>query len=426
MAELETYNPYTLADIERYLQGKMTAAEMHAMEKAALQDPFLSDAIEGYSKAPLNTANTHLNEITAALAAGMEAAKVVPMPVKKRGWGIWAAAAVAVAAVVTAALFIATPSNKKDVQELAAKQTNTPVFTDTNASRQPVAAAPAAGKAGVLAKKDNTKAPKNDSTTVVFNYTQPAQSEVVVSDKQDANKGLGRVYKPADTTFKLSQQVTLARATALNKSKKLVNTYSNNVLDNNALSNKANGPSYQQNLNIQAPVTANSTTVATTTTVNADSVNLHLVGITPGVYVVQPTKEMFLEPGENTNAKRAKPMQIVLTPIPNFDTVAITYLNNKNKSPKMLVDSSLSPQGGWANFRDYVVKRLDKNADTTDLAEGDVELEFTIDDSGLAKDIKITRSLNTSRDAQAADLVKKWPGWITSKKQKKGKVVIQF
>ena len=35
------YINYTFEDIQRYLQGKMSAAEMHAMEKAALQDPFL-------------------------------------------------------------------------------------------------------------------------------------------------------------------------------------------------------------------------------------------------------------------------------------------------------------------------------------------------------------------------------------------------
>lgn len=39
---------YTQADIERYIQGKMSNAEMYAIEKAALQDPFLADAIEGY------------------------------------------------------------------------------------------------------------------------------------------------------------------------------------------------------------------------------------------------------------------------------------------------------------------------------------------------------------------------------------------
>ena len=34
-------------DIERYLRGEMTAQEMHALEKEALNDPFLSDALEG-------------------------------------------------------------------------------------------------------------------------------------------------------------------------------------------------------------------------------------------------------------------------------------------------------------------------------------------------------------------------------------------
>src|SRR5690349_3800571 len=34
-------------DIERYLRGDMTAAEMHALEKDALHDPFLAEALEG-------------------------------------------------------------------------------------------------------------------------------------------------------------------------------------------------------------------------------------------------------------------------------------------------------------------------------------------------------------------------------------------
>lgn len=41
---------YTVVDIDRYLRGKMSAAEMYAIEKAALEDPFLADAIEGYNE----------------------------------------------------------------------------------------------------------------------------------------------------------------------------------------------------------------------------------------------------------------------------------------------------------------------------------------------------------------------------------------
>ena len=42
---------YSAADIQRYVQGKLSAKEMHAMEKAALDDPFLADAIEGMQQA---------------------------------------------------------------------------------------------------------------------------------------------------------------------------------------------------------------------------------------------------------------------------------------------------------------------------------------------------------------------------------------
>ncbi|MFZ1527240.1 MAG: carboxypeptidase-like regulatory domain-containing protein [Ferruginibacter sp.] len=39
---------WAAADFERYHSGKMTAAEMYALEKAALEDPFLQDALDGY------------------------------------------------------------------------------------------------------------------------------------------------------------------------------------------------------------------------------------------------------------------------------------------------------------------------------------------------------------------------------------------
>ncbi|HVF81455.1 MAG TPA: hypothetical protein VM884_05960 [Flavisolibacter sp.] len=40
---------YTAKDIERYHNGGLSPAQMHALEKTALNDPFLADAIEGYN-----------------------------------------------------------------------------------------------------------------------------------------------------------------------------------------------------------------------------------------------------------------------------------------------------------------------------------------------------------------------------------------
>ena len=41
---------YSADDIRKYLDGQLTNAEMQAMEKAALEDPFLSDAMEGFEE----------------------------------------------------------------------------------------------------------------------------------------------------------------------------------------------------------------------------------------------------------------------------------------------------------------------------------------------------------------------------------------
>jgi hypothetical protein len=47
MATTDHTQQYSAADIQRYLDGNMSVADMHALEKAALDDPFLADAIEG-------------------------------------------------------------------------------------------------------------------------------------------------------------------------------------------------------------------------------------------------------------------------------------------------------------------------------------------------------------------------------------------
>lgn len=54
-------------DLERYRLGKMTPAEMHAFEKRALHDPFLTDALEGAEQIALEDFARDLQELTAKL-----------------------------------------------------------------------------------------------------------------------------------------------------------------------------------------------------------------------------------------------------------------------------------------------------------------------------------------------------------------------
>src|SRR4051794_38175283 len=77
MVDSSIHNSYTFEDIHRYLQGKMPAAEMHAIEKAALQDPFLADAIEGYAEVPAAIAREHLSRLNASLTEENKPSKIV-------------------------------------------------------------------------------------------------------------------------------------------------------------------------------------------------------------------------------------------------------------------------------------------------------------------------------------------------------------
>jgi len=54
MADGNNINTFTAADIEKYHKGLMSPKERHALEKAALDDPFLADALEGYGASAVN------------------------------------------------------------------------------------------------------------------------------------------------------------------------------------------------------------------------------------------------------------------------------------------------------------------------------------------------------------------------------------
>ena len=70
MSSADNHNTsWSDADLQRYLKGELSPREMHALEKAALDDPFLSDALEGLATPhPEND----LSELKARLSARVE------------------------------------------------------------------------------------------------------------------------------------------------------------------------------------------------------------------------------------------------------------------------------------------------------------------------------------------------------------------
>ena len=97
--------PFNAEHIRRYLSGEMTGLEAHALEKAALEDPFLADAIEGFR----NRQPQQIPDDLAALRKAMrerKPANLVPLLPQKNSWYKYAAAAILVILAGTGAWFI--------------------------------------------------------------------------------------------------------------------------------------------------------------------------------------------------------------------------------------------------------------------------------------------------------------------------------
>jgi hypothetical protein len=76
MNEPSKYPGFTAADIERYHAGLMSAGERNALEKAALEDPFLADALEGYIHT--NTAAADMVKLRQRLAETTKRKSTIP------------------------------------------------------------------------------------------------------------------------------------------------------------------------------------------------------------------------------------------------------------------------------------------------------------------------------------------------------------
>ncbi|MDR0792337.1 MAG: hypothetical protein LBE82_03445, partial [Chitinophagaceae bacterium] len=120
---------YTQADIERYLNGSMPAWEMHEMERAALANAMLADAMEGYYEANKEETQKHLTEINNSLLHVAEKAKIVTMPSAKTKWWRGLAVAATIAGLMLTSWFLL--FHKKEQSQNTAQNITTEKPADT-------------------------------------------------------------------------------------------------------------------------------------------------------------------------------------------------------------------------------------------------------------------------------------------------------
>lgn len=215
MAEENNIKSFTAADIERYHQGLLTSQEKHALEKAALDDPFLADAMEGYTTPGVNI-QTDIPELKERLAERTTETKVVPIDTGRRTFSPFLRAAAMIIVLVGAGLLVyqfalnkskqtGIAQNKPDNNQPATEFSDTgktdtgrstEVGRETNKAVSQVVSEPASKPAQPVSSKDNNNdlASNADESVVTANPQPESRGEKI---SQPVNKPLDGKTAPA-------------------------------------------------------------------------------------------------------------------------------------------------------------------------------------------------------------------------------------
>lgn len=360
MADMQTFGH---SDIQRYLQHKMTQQEMHIFEKALMNDPFLADALEGYSSGNAAVAGTHLSDIESQLNGRKEEVKVVAMPVQKTVW--WKVAAV-VLAVTTGGILTYSLLTKNTEKNVA--QQMTPAEAKEMASRtdsiEP-AEKPLA-QVEVLPKKELLKNKRNISPVI----HQPKLSPGATMQSEELKAGT---------------------ATSLTMEK---NEGSSAFMDRN-------------------------TDVASTIEVRANSDTQKQIIEARRSASPALADDQFKDKSVDTNNKTLGSEAVV----PELRSKKAKWVKRLREKTA----NGAEPRGGWENFEQYLNEQIDSLREgNTDTLYKNIELEFSIDEQGRPANIKVLQKPDNLTTARTVEILINGPEWKSKRKGKKVKVIISF
>jgi hypothetical protein len=412
--------------LEDYLDGKLDAKAMHFVERQALEDPFVAEALEGLKKSPKR-------KQTLSILQKQLYDRVSEKPIKRKLWGITTqrlsiAATATVAFIAVSILFFMRETNRRNAELAAHKQGGVMVQLDSTtsiASVQPkpkedtvtqnstraalVDKAITAAKTGDLAKNTKVK-PALERAEQQMAQVEAAKIATESSRaKAKSAVGFGN-YKPNPVTI---SEVVVAPAPALGSSKI---AFSGNVVDQsngqpvqgavvklagskNVTATDAKGYFYlpadsnakDKDLLINAigfkelPVAGLQDPNAIKSALSGNK-SLNEIALITGSYGHK--KENIAAPKITLHAEQnldGKSSDDITKPIPVSTINYSQYLENNNKL--------YNPKG----------------------PEQFVILSFKIKSNGRPTNISVIKSLNKKADAEAKRLIQEGPDWVLPK-----------
>jgi TonB family protein len=454
MSDKENNIIYNARDIEQYLAGKLSAQQMHAMEKAALDDSFLAEAMEGYEAVKDKEWNNQLATLREQISSKGTIAKVIPLHKSKNNWWKAAAAVFIVAAGTTLTLIF--NKDKKDQGSRAEIAQVTPNILDTatqletvttttsvTQSLNPNATASSEYKKtipGTIAQVNevNSKAESNitlDPNAPVLNPAAPVATgtnlddRVIVTAPVQATENADIKDINAEKSKSAAKQTSEAEAVlyrpknqqpAVAKKEAVLNNFftAQIVASDNTPLPFTNISIKKENFGTYADSKGVVRLVSTDSILN---IEVKSVGYQPKIFALhnnQVQTKIILQ--EEEIALRDKKI------IGNTSKSSV----QPSHRARLLKDSAVNvePADGWDNYDTYVANNLDipESALKVD-RHGEVEITFDVKSNGTISNIRINKSLGAEYDEAAKRLIQEGPQWKVKKGRKTtASVKVQF
>jgi len=414
---------------------------MNEIEKAALDDPFLADALEGYGTTTVNV-SSDLAELEKKLEERISDKKVISIAPSGKMFKWWKVAAAA-AVLGGAGYFIfqiSTSSRDKGVavtlQEKRSTAPGSTISADstrltrkdstnvTGINKQIETTAKSNPKKGkAIAPELNGEAAKNDLAVEIAtpsaldqNDKQPkdsisnaaATTDITAAPMQkksayDDNAAAKKIQQPVASNEKLSEGLKKENMQA---GLQRVNSFRGRIRDtNNNPLPFANITNTRDNVGTYADAQGRFTLVSPDSVLNVQVRSVGFENNTVQLKNNVASNEVVLQEDKSTPDK-------VLT---------IQKPDASRSRMASIKFEELEPADGWGNYNTYLANNLNIPEDIKrrDEVKGQVQLSFEVNQEGDPINIRVEKSLCGKCDEEAIRVVKQGPKW--KKKNKKAK-----
>jgi len=442
MSEEKSHIIYTAADIQKYFAKQLSAAEMYALEKAALDDPFLAEAMEGYEAMGENDVDPYLAVLKNNFQA-QQNAKVVPLSTVKR-FTMWkVAAAVLVICSGIAITFLFTGNNDGTNNNALAKTEAVQDTVNTFSAQSDIpdtgtkVTMDIASGEPVKSPDKNLIAQTNPVPVMDSNFVYRPGAPEIKNEKDIAGGGYKNDEQKNNNDI---SSANIAAPATLNNTEK-----------NEALTKSPAAETVVTGYGTARKTTAISTNEFIAQVVAPDNTPLPFANIkvtnnneatyadVKGNFILK-SPELFLNisiksvgyVARNYTLKSGDKNQKIILAEDELALKDKTFITGKAKASSpyknagrkpffVQPDSSLmdvEPEDGWDDYDTYISNNLSLPTNALQQkVHGEVQVSFDVMNNGTVTNVKIAKSLCSDFDKEVLRLLKEGPQW----KAKKGK-----